>query len=130
MKKIIIVLFTAVAISSCAKLNKKQSKMKSTATVIEMVLFETAEGITSENAKKAMTELNDFLKTQDGFVARKTSISEDGQYLDLVYWTDLASAKAAAEKAMQTPKTMQAFSVIDQKHMTFKHFEIFNIINE
>ena len=58
--------------------------MKSKATVIEMVLFETAEGITSENAKKAMTELNDFLKTQDDFVARKTSISEDGQYLDLV----------------------------------------------
>jgi len=95
-------------------------------TIIEMVLFKTNEGVKQEDAKKIMSELNNFLSNQKGFVSRKTSISEDGQYLDLVYWTDLQSAKTASEKAMKNPKAMEAFSVINQKKMQFSHFEIFN----
>ncbi|MFL1896433.1 hypothetical protein ACJRPK_12080 [Aquimarina sp. 2-A2] len=130
MKKLIIVLLTVATFSSCDYLNKKQSKMGKNATVIEMVLFKTNDGVTKENAKKAMTKLNDFLKAQNGFVARKTSISEDGQFLDLVFWTDLTAAKSASEKAIQDPTNMQIFNVIDQKQMTLKHFETFNNISE
>lgn len=119
-----------MTLNSCNNANDKQSKMENQATVIEMVLFKTNDGVSKERAKTAMVNLNEFLKTQSGFVTRKTSIAEDGQFLDLVYWTDLASAKSASEKAMQVPKNMESFSVIDQKQMTFKHFETFNTISE
>ena len=126
MKIKFLIVLTVLVISSCNNSNKKQSKMEVKPTIIEMVLFKTNKGVNQETTKKAMTELNDFLSNQKGFVSRKTSVSEDGQYLDLVFWTDLSSAKSASEKAMQNPKAMEAFSVINQKQMTFKHFEVFN----
>ena len=96
------------------------------ATVIEMVLFRTNEGIQPEEAKTELKKLNDFLTKQKGFISRNTAVADDGQYLDIVYWTDLNTAKAASDKAMQDPDTTKVFSIIEQKTMLFKHFEIFN----
>lgn len=96
------------------------------ATVIEMVLFRINEGINSEEAKTELKKLNYFLAKQDGFISRKTAVADDGQYLDIVYLTDLNTAKTASDKALQDPDTLKVFSVIEQKTMLFKHFEIFN----
>jgi hypothetical protein len=96
------------------------------ATVIEMVLFRTNEGIKPEEAKTELKKLNDFLTKQAGFISRNTAVADDGQYLDIVYWTDLSTAKAASDKAMQDPETTKVFSIIEQTTMLFKHFEIFN----
>jgi hypothetical protein len=104
---------------------KNSIKMNKT-TVIEMVLFRTNEGIKPEEAKTELMKLNDFLVKQEGFISRKTAVADDGQYLDIVYWTDLNSAKSASDKAMQDTETAKVFSIIEQKTMLFKHFEIFN----
>jgi len=96
------------------------------AKIVEMVLWKSKEGIGIEEAKNAITTLNDFVKQQPGFISRKTALAEDGMFLDIVLWTDLASAKTASEKAMQNEKTSKVFSTIDEKEMTFQHFEIFN----
>ena len=96
------------------------------ATVIEMVLFKVNEGIEIEFAKKELIRVNDFLVAQEGFVSRKISISDEGQFLDLVYWTDMESAKAASEKVMQNADLLKIFSIIDEKTQLFKHFTIFN----
>lgn len=104
--------------------------MTKKATIVEMVLFKSTEGINREEVENQMAELNDFISKQSGFISRKTSVSKDGQFLDLVFWTDLESATTASEKAMENPKTLKAFEVIDEKTMTFKHFSIFNEIQE
>jgi len=96
------------------------------ATVIEMVLFRINEGITIEFAQSELINLNKFLAEQEGFISRKISISDDGQFLDIVYWTDINSAMTAANNLMQIPEAMKNFSVIDQKTVLFKHFTIFN----
>jgi len=114
--------------SSCSSDTKKR-KME-TANTIEMVLFQTNEGISTEQGKEAMKGLAEFISIQPGFVARKTSIAEDGQFLDLVFWTDLASAKAASERAMKNEALLKHFSVIDEKGMTFKHFEVFHALDK
>jgi hypothetical protein len=102
-------------------------KMKK-ATVIEMVLFNINEGITTEFAQKELIKINDFLVNQPGFVSREISLSDTGQFLDLVYWTDMDSAKIAAEKAMQDPEFLKICRIIDEKTELFKHFHIFNEI--
>ena len=94
--------------------------------IIEMVLWDSVEGISPEEAKKSIIKLNDFVSEQTGFVARKTAMAENGKFLDIIYWTDLTSAKNASEKAMQTEELIPIFSTIDQKEMIFQHFEIFN----
>jgi hypothetical protein len=95
------------------------------ATIIEMVLFRTIEGVTLEDAKTELKKCNDFLAKQKGFVSRKITVSEDGEFLDLVYWTDMDSAKAAGAKSCQDPDLMKIFSVIDEKTQVYKHFTIF-----
>lgn len=105
-------------------LEQFEAKMNE-AKIVELVLFNLNEGVTLEEGKKAMQALNEFVSQQTGFISRKTSIAEDGQFLDLVFWTDLNSAKAASEKAMQEESLLPHFSVINQESMTFKHFEAF-----
>ena len=95
-----------------------------------MVMWKSVDGISLTEAKNSITKLNDFVSKQPGFVARKTAWAEDGKFLDVVYWTDLKSAKDASEKAMKTEELMSIFSTIDQKEMVFQHFEIFNSINK
>ena len=96
------------------------------ATVIEMVLFKVKEGIEIELAQKELSKVNDFLSEQEGFISRKISISDDGQFLDIVFWEDMNTAMAAANKIMQSPDAMKIFSIIDQKTQLFKHFKVFN----
>ena len=67
-----------------------------------MVTWESENGISKEEAKKSITKLNDFVKKQPGFLARKTALAEDGKFLDIVYWTDLKSATSASEVAMKS----------------------------
>lgn len=98
------------------------------ATIVELVLFKKNNGISQAEAENQISELNDFIGKQSGFISRKTSVSDDGEFLDIVFWTDLESAIIASEKAMKNPKTLKTFEIIDEKSMTFKHFSIFNEI--
>jgi len=100
------------------------------AKIIEMVLWKSMEGISTEKAKQSITKLNDFINKQPGFLGRKTALAEDGKFLDIVYWTDIESAKKASEKAMQNGELIPIFSTINQKEMMFQHFEIFNTIEK
>ena len=91
-----------------------------------MVHFKTNKGVSVAMAKHAMQQMNEFVREQPGFVSRRTSVSEDGSFLDIVLWEDLESAKTAAEKANAMEGAGKIFKVIDQKSMTMAHFEIFN----
>lgn len=128
MKKIIIGLIVLFAFS-CEQSDTKKSNMEQ-AKIIELVIWKSVEGIAPEEAKKSITKLNDFVSKQSGFIARKTAMAEDGKFLDIVYWTDLKSAKNASEKAMKTEDLMPIFNTIDQKEMVLQHFEIFNGIEK
>ena len=65
-----------------------------------------------------ITNLNDFVKDQPGFVARKTAISDDGMFLDVVYWTDMLSASKASEKSLTSEICIPAFNTIDENELT------------
>jgi hypothetical protein len=92
------------------------------ATVIEMVLFKIKEGINTEDAQREMTTLNSFVANQPGFISRKTGMSDDGQYLDIVLWKDLNAAKTASDKAMQDPNTMKIFVSSNRKQCSSSIF--------
>ena len=118
-----------LCITSCSTMNKKQQNMTEKATIIEMVLFKVNDGIAPEKAKEQFIKLNKIVSSQDGFISRKTAISEDGQYLDLVYWKDLVSAQKASKNVLKNKEATAIFSIINQEQMTFKHLKIFNDYN-
>jgi hypothetical protein len=124
MKKLIVGLIVLAA-CGCSPSDTKESKMEQV-KVIEMVQWKSKAGISTEKAKQSITKLNEFVGKQPGFIARKTALAEDGKFLDIIYWTDISSAKAASELAMKTEDLIPIFSTIDEREMTFQHFEIFN----
>jgi len=123
MKSKLLILIFLITISCTIN---EQNQIESKEAIIELVLFKTNTDIKSEDAKNAMIKLNKILSKQKGFISRKTSISKDGQFLDLLYWTDLVSAQNANKKVMEDTLVLEIFNMIDQKQMTFDHFETFN----
>ena len=121
---LLIVILLAAA---CSGKNEKTKNMKQ-ASVIELVLWKPKSGVSTEEMKASITELNQIVNQMDGFISRETALSEDGQFVDIVYWTDLESAQKASELAIQNPSAQKVFSLIDEKEMLFKHFDIFNAL--
>jgi len=65
---------------------------------IELVRFRLQPGKTSAEWLKANEKINDWMKSQPGFRFRSLSETDDGEWLDVVYWENLETAKAADEK--------------------------------
>lgn len=65
---------------------------------IELVRFRLQQGKTSADWLKANEKINEFMKVQPGFRFRSLSETDDGEWLDLVYWESLETANAASEK--------------------------------
>jgi hypothetical protein len=96
-----------------------ERKMKQ---AIEVVVFRAKAGIMPEQLQAAALAVTPALSAMPGFVSREFGESEDGQFIDIVYWKDLASAKQAAEKVMSIPVGGEFFGLIDQSQMQFMHF--------
>lgn len=90
---------------------------------VEIVSFEFAKETDLNEQKEMMSELNQIVKTLDGFKSRNYYYSsENGRWIDFVIWRDLGLAERASEKMMNTPRAKLAFSKIDEKSMIFSHY--------
>ena len=120
MNKIIILSICLLLVANAAK----TAKVDREATVLECVIFKLNDSASEEEALVKLSELTLIVQEFDGYVSRSLSINEAGEWMDLVYWTDLASAKSAAQKVMENPKALEAFAVIDESTIQMRHFEL------
>jgi hypothetical protein len=88
---------------------------------IEVVIFKAKAGVSESQLCAAALAVTPILSEMPGFISREFGTSEDGQYIDIVRWIDMPSAKAAAEKVMGIPKCGEFFGLIDQNQMQFMH---------
>ena len=65
---------------------------------IELVRFRLQTGKTSADWLKANEKINDWIKVQPGFRFRSLSETDDGEWIDMVYWESLEAAKSAGAK--------------------------------
>lgn len=105
-------------------------QMKTKAAVVEVVLFETNPSYSESEARKALASLNDIVKMYYGFVERTTASAKGGKYIDIIYWTDMKSAKEAAQELMKDEQALKAFEVIKQESLQMYHFDTFNQFEE
>lgn len=110
--------------------SQNHNLMKDKPYSIEIVLFEVVPGYSVEQAKKAITSLNDIVKLYDGFIDRTTASNIDGKFIDLLYWTDIKSAKLAGEDIMKNPKALEIFEIIKPESMQMFHMDVFNQFEE
>ncbi len=65
---------------------------------IELVRFRLQQGQTAADWLKANEKINDWMKAQPGFRFRSLSETDDGEWLDLVYWENAEAANAAGQR--------------------------------
>ena len=112
------------------KPDQKLSPRKSNAKVVEVVLFEANPTYAKHEVEDALASLNEIVKMYYGFVERTTASTTDGKYIDIVYWTDMKSAKEAAQEVMKDERALQVFEVVKQESMQMFHFDAFNQFEE
>ena len=98
--------------------------------IAEIVLFELNEGVDHEQFKLDMTGYNNFLKKNEGFLSRKMGLSEDGQYIDIMYFADLEAYTDCAENAAKDADLMtfqlSVDAQVDQSSVYSSRFKVFN----
>lgn len=113
-----------------AQPNQNLSLMETKPKVVEVVLFEVNPGYSNEDAKKALSSLNDVVKLYYGFLERTTASNGEGKYIDILYWSDMKSAKAAASDIVKNEKAAAAFTIVKPESVEMYHFDTFNQFEE
>ncbi len=98
--------------------------MTNTHLTAEIVTFRAADGVSPGAMAQAASGMKPFLDGRDGFVSRTLSCDADGTWTDYVVWTDLATAKAAAEAIMSEPVAGAFMALIDPDSVKMIHAPI------
>jgi hypothetical protein len=82
--------------------------------VVEWAPFRLAAGADAAALLEASDAIQrDFLRRQPGFVRRELLRDEAGRWVDLVVWTDHASAMAAMNAAAASPACLAYFHLME-----------------
>ena len=92
--------------------------------VIETVTFKLHEGVSRDSFAKAANQMNAFVTSQPGFIARRLSCGEDGIWIEHIEWQDMTSAKAAAAAIGQEPANKPFLSAIDETTVAMHHTDL------
>jgi hypothetical protein len=84
--------------------------MYSFVTVYE---FDLNAGVTENDLRACEPALDKFLKEQPGFMYRSLLKKESGQWIDLYYWRDEASAEAISKPFMEHEAGKAFLALID-----------------
>ena len=88
---------------------------------LEVALFRLKNGTDEEAFLTATDATNSALKSYGGFIRREVLKSEDGHWLDLVYWSSLEEALSAAEQIMSDPSCHPFLEMLDMESVTMLH---------
>jgi hypothetical protein len=81
--------------------------------VVEWAPFRLKAGVTEEHLVEVSARLQDeFLRQQRGFVRRELLKGAQGEWVDLVYWTDEESAHAVMPAIAGSPACRAYFDVM------------------
>ncbi len=89
--------------------------------VIETVIFKLNSGVSEADFLAAAQPTFDYLKTVPGYLKRELSVTSEGQWLDIVHWSDMESALKAADELMTHPVGQAFGALIDFSTTTMFH---------
>jgi hypothetical protein len=92
--------------------------------VHEIVSFRFSDNRPVADQLERLETMGRWVKAQPGFVGRTSYYeAEQDRWIDLVTWTDLASARAAMERSQQEPTLATALGSIDLATLAMGHYE-------
>lgn len=91
--------------------------------VVEITRFKLKDGAEeSEFLKASVQFLENFLKSQPGFVSRNLIRNSDGAWADLATWESMESAQAVEAEMMKNENAGVYCSFINMESMDMEHF--------
>jgi len=96
--------------------------LNSSATIAtEVVIFESKSSVSRQALMQAAGAMENTLKSWNGFLNRELVDLGDSKWIDIVHWSDMASAQAAQEKAMKSEICLTFFALIKDENMQMFH---------
>lgn len=90
--------------------------------VTEVVTFKLAAEASIVEFKASALSVEKELQKIPGYQRRNLLQSDTGEWVDIVNWSQLSSAKAAAVAMQENPIAQQFFSHIDLNSVTFNYY--------
>lgn len=90
-------------------------------TTLEIVTFRAAAGIGPAALLAAAQATDAAVRRLPGFLHRRLSCGDDGQWTDLVVWASLAEAKSAAATITSDPSFAPYMAAIDMASVAMRH---------
>jgi len=110
------VIFINIMISNQKEINMNNAH--------EFVIFKFKAGISIDEQTNLMSKIDDCAKPMAGFMSREYFYSEENeQWIDHVVWSDINSAKSAAEAIMSNPVAGEVFMNIDESTVSMSHYQ-------
>ena len=92
--------------------------------VLEIVTFRTVEGTDPEQFLNAARGTEAMLRERGALIRRFLTVGDDGLWTDVIEWTSMGEALAAAEAVMQHPDFAPFGSMIDPDTVELRHAPI------
>lgn len=89
--------------------------------VIEVVAFKLNNGASEGDFLKTIPATAQFLDRMDGFIARRLSCDNEGNWLEHVEWESLAKAEMASKAFMKEESAMPMMQFIDKDSVKLSH---------
>ena len=121
------ILLTGMLVLTFVSAHSQNKTVMKQVKCVEIVTFRPQENVSNDELMQAMKATNEVVQNFEGFIHRSTSIDEDGNFLDVVYWKSKELALKAASKIQEIPEVMKNFALIDHNSIKMKHFEVFSV---
>jgi hypothetical protein len=95
-----------------------------TTPIAEIVTFKLAEGVSDTAFLTAAQTTQPFLEGRSGFLRRNLTKGADGLWTDYIEWSDLATAKHAAEHIMAQPDVLPFLEAIAPNSVEMRYEQI------
>ncbi|MCT4556905.1 MAG: hypothetical protein N4A61_02485 [Pelagimonas sp.] len=91
---------------------------------MDFVTYKLNDGVSVEDFMTASQSLTDWLKTREGFVARRCGVDENGVWADTSEWTSLAALQATSAAFMQAAEIADFISMFDPTTLQMHQVEL------
>jgi hypothetical protein len=93
-------------------------------TVLELVVFKLHDGVSRDEFLATNDAVSTWISKQPGFVSRELSYDADSdRWVDVLWWTSMENAAAAAELALNSESCAPMFALIDMESTLMLHAE-------
>ena len=119
--------FTVLLICLCGLLGQSSllAADLSRATVIEYVTFKAVDGINQKELADVASAVNtNLFNNYRGFIERTISLQDDGTWVEVVFWENMASAKEGLDKFLLDPLNAQFLSMVNPNSVVLTYSEV------